>query len=176
MRHDPPDLAILVDCPGFNLRLAKIAKNAKVKVFYYISPQLWAWHQSRVKIVKKYVDLMAVVFPFEVDFYRRLGVNAKFVGHPLLNFVKPSMTKEAAKQFFKLLPNHLVVGLLPGSRKGEIKRLLPIMVASAIILKQHFPHMQFVLPLASTLTIEDLSPHLIGPPSISKLYQIILMI
>jgi lipid-A-disaccharide synthase len=166
------DLIILVDCPGFNLRFAKIAKKAKQKVFYYISPQLWAWHQSRVKIVKKYVDLMAVVFPFEVDFYRRFNINAKFVGHPLVETVKPSMSiDEARKLFNPSSPQSTIhdpqsknlnplIGLLPGSRRSEIKRMLPIMIETAELLKEQFPTMQFIMPLASSLSQNDIQPYL----------------
>lgn len=169
-----PDLVILVDYPSFNLRMAKIAKKAGLKVFYYISPQLWAWHQSRVNIIKQYIDTMAVVFPFEVDFYKKFDINAKFVGHPLANTVKPSITKEQALKLFGINNNNIhssslnpqsaihnpIIGLLPGSRRGEIRRLLPIMAQAAKILKNKFPAAQFVLPLAPTLSTQDLTPYL----------------
>lgn len=163
--NERPDLVILVDCPGFNLCFAKIAKKAGCKVFYYISPQLWAWHQSRAKIIKQNVDVMAVLFPFEVDFYRKFGIKAKFVGHPLIDIVKPTMSVAETKKVFDVQeknsasPNP-VIGLLPGSRKSEIKRLLPIMVQTAQLLKQKFSQAQFILPLAPTLTIDSLQPYL----------------
>lgn len=164
MKHaiyrDKPDLLLLVDYPGFNLRLAKIAKKAGVKVLYYISPKVWAWHQSRVKTIKKCVDLMAVIFPFEVDFYNKYQVPVKFVGNPLLNIVIPKLSLPAARQTFNIDPNCKTVGLFPGSRLSEIKRLLPIMLDAAKILKEQDLHIQFLLPQAPSITDDDLQPYL----------------
>lgn len=160
LRQQKPDLVILVDYPGLNLRLAKTAKKLGLKVLYYISPQLWAWHQSRVKIIQKYVDEMAVVLPFEVDFYKKFNVNVVLTKHPLLDTVVPSMTKEAARKFFNLNPDAITIGLLPGSRKGEIERLLPIMTATAQLLKTHNKNIQFILPLASSLKKADIEKYL----------------
>lgn len=158
--HNKPDLLILIDYPGFNLRLAKFAKKAGVKVLYYISPKIWAWNQGRVEIVKKYVDMMAVIFPFEVEFYKKFGVPATFVGNPLLEMVKPKLTRDAAKQAFNLDPNYKTIGLFPGSRKSEIKYLLPIMLKAAELLKKQNPNLQFLLPQANSITLDDLQPYL----------------
>lgn len=158
--HDKPDLLILVDYPGFNLRLAKIAKKAGVKVLYFISPKVWAWKQSRVKKIKKYVDMMAVIFPFEVDFYKKFQVPVTFIGNPLLDMVKPKLTLREAQKTFNLDLNCKTIGLFPGSRKGEIKRLLPIMLKTAELLKNKNPNLQFLLPKASSITIDDLNPYL----------------
>lgn len=160
LKQQKPDLVILVDYPGFNLRLAKTAKKLGLKVLYYISPQLWAWHQSRVKIVKKYVDLMAVILPFEIDFYKKFDVNAVLTKHPLLDTAVPSMTKEIARKFFNLNPDAITIGLLPGSRSGEIERLLPTMIATAQLLKTHNKNIQFILPLASSLKKAALEKYL----------------
>jgi lipid-A-disaccharide synthase len=163
IQQNPYDLIILVDCPGYNLRFAKIAKQAKQKVFYYISPQLWAWHQSRVKLIQKYVDTMAVVFPFEVDFYKKFNIDAKFVGHPLSATVKPTLSINEAKKLFDLT-DAPIIGLMPGSRRSEIKRMLPIMLDTVKLLKKQFPLLQFIMPLASSLTQKDIDPYLQNVP------------
>lgn len=157
---DPPDLLILIDYPDFNLRLAKLAKGAGVKVLYYISPQVWAWRAERVKKIARVVDRMAVVFPFEVPFYEKEGVPVTFVGHPLVDTVRPTMTRVEAQASFGLDPARKTVGLFPGSRKGEIRHLLPTILEAAALLRQRFPELQFILPLASSLAAADLAPYL----------------
>ena len=159
-RQDKPDLLILVDYAGFNLRLAKIAKKRGIKVLYFISPKIWAWHQSRAKIIKKYVDQMAVIFPFEVDFYKKWGVPVTFVGNPLLKIVKPKLSREEAQKTFNLDPNKQTIGLVPGSRKSEIKHLLPVMLQTAELLQKQNPNLQFLLPLANSITTNELQPYL----------------
>lgn len=155
-----PDLVILVDYPGFNLRLAKTAKKAGCKVLYYISPKVWAWHQSRVLTIKKYVDTMAVIFPFEVEFYKQWQIPVVFVGNPLTDTVKTTQTPENFKHESNLSLTAKTIGLLPGSRKGEIERLFPVMLEAAKILAKNLGDVQFVLPLASSLTRENLAPYL----------------
>jgi len=157
---DRPALLILIDYPGFNLRLAKVARRAGVKVLYYISPQIWAWRQGRVKKIARLVDHMAVIFPFEVPFYQRSGVPVSFVGHPLYDFVAITKNRDDAAVSFGLAPSRKIVGLFPGSRRSEIQRLLPVIAAAAGLLKNRFPEIQFVLPLASTLLESDVTPHL----------------
>jgi len=133
-----PDLAILVDFPDFNLRLAPRLKALGIKVVYYISPQIWAWRQSRIKIIQKYVDKMIVIFGFEKEFYNRFNVAAEFVGHPLLDVIEnrnldsrfrgnDEDKKNVARKSLGLDPKDLVIGLLPGSRPSEFKRHFPIM-------------------------------------------------
>ena len=156
--NDPPDLLILIDYPGFNLRLAKVAKKAGVKVLYYISPQIWAWRQGRVKKIAALVDHMAVILPFEAPFYEQAGVPVTFVGHPMLDLVTVTMDQPTAAASFNLDPSRRIVGLFPGSRRNEIERLLPEIIAAAVILKERFPGIQFILPLASTLRREDIEP------------------
>ena len=158
--ESPPDLLILIDYPGFNLRLAKVAKRAGVKVLYYISPQIWAWRQGRVKKIRRLVDHMAVILPFEAPFYEKAGVPVTFVGHPMADMVKVESSRNDAAVSFGLDPAAKIVGLFPGSRKSEISRLLPTILGSAKILKQRIPGVQFVLPLASTLHDEDVAPYL----------------
>lgn len=146
-----PDLLILIDYPGFNLRLAAVAKKAGVKVLYFITPQVWAWHSSRARKIARLVDHAAVILPFEVPIYEREGLPVTFVGHPLLDMAKASMTRAQAQTEFGLDPQRSVIGLFPGSRKREINALLPVMLASARILNERFPGVQFILPLASSL-------------------------
>lgn len=156
----PPALLILIDYPGFNLRLAKVAKKAGVTVLYYISPQIWAWRQGRVKKIARLVDHMAVILPFEASFYERAGVPVSFVGHPMIDLVNVTLDRNAAAVSFDLDPAGKIVGLFPGSRKNEIERLLPVIVDAALTLKERFPGIQFILPLASTLAPEDIIPQL----------------
>ncbi len=131
LTRDRPSAVVLIDYPDFNLRLAKSAKRLGIPVFYYISPQLWAWRPGRVKKVDRYVDRMAVVFPFEPDFYQRHGVEVSFVGHPLLDVMDPPRPKEEVKTELGFDPSKPLLGLLPGSRMSEIKAHLPLMLESA---------------------------------------------
>ncbi len=154
--NTPPDLLILIDYPGFNLRLAKVAKKAGVKVLFYISPQIWAWRQGRVKKIALLVDHMAVILPFEAPFYQKAGVPVSFVGHPMLDLVNVVLDRSAAASSFNLDPSRHIVGLFPGSRRNEIERLLPVIIAAGCTLKKQFPDIQFILPLASTLQGDDI--------------------
>ena len=160
LQHDPPDLLILIDYPGFNLRLAKVAKKAGVKVLYYISPKVWAWKAGRIKKIAATVSQMAVIFPFEVPLYEKEGVPVSFVGHPMLDLVNVIMTRNEAAASFSLDPAKRIIGLFPGSRRSEIERILPAILASAKLLQERFPDSQFVLPLASTLNESDILPYL----------------
>lgn len=152
-----PDLLILIDYPGFNLRLAAVAKRAGVKVLYYITPQVWAWHSSRAKKIARLVDHAAVILPFEAPFFERVGLPVSFVGHPLLEMATPTMAKDAAQLEFGLDPQRRTVGLFPGSRLREISSLLPAMLESALILKERFPDLQFILPIANSVDSELVS-------------------
>jgi len=150
-----PDLLILIDYPGFNLRLAAVAKRAGVKVFYYITPQVWAWHSSRAKKIARLVDHAAVILPFEAPFFEKVGLPVTFVGHPLLEIALPTMSKEAAQHEFGLDSSLRTIGLFPGSRKREIGSLLSVMLDSAKLLQERFPDLQFILPLASSVDREN---------------------
>jgi len=160
LRTDPPDLVILTDYPDFNLRLAQTAKQLGIKVLYYISPQVWAWREGRVKTIRERVDMMAVVFPFEETFYQQHQIPVRYVGHPLSEEVFASADRDSLLQEFGLEPQKKTVGLFPGSRQSEIRRLLPIILAAAKQLKQHHPNLQFLLPIASTLKAVDFAPYL----------------
>lgn len=157
-----PDLLILVDYPEFNLRLAASAKKAGVKVLYYISPQVWAWRPGRVHKIRSLVDMMAVVFPFEVPIYESAHVPVRYTGHPLVDEVKSTLTPDQAKQRFSLDSTNKVVGLFPGSRKSEIKRLMSCIVDTAGLLRKRIPNVQFILPLAPGLQRDEVEPRLQG--------------
>ncbi len=157
LRESPPDLLILVDYQEFNQRLAAYAKSIGIKVLFYISPQVWAWRPKRVHKMAKIVDHMAVIFPFEVPLYEQAGVPVTFTGHPLVDDVKADKTCQQARKVLGL-EDRLTVGLFPGSRKVETARLLPLQLEAAAQLRQTHPHCQFVLPLASTISNEDLAP------------------
>jgi len=163
-QKDTPDLLILIDYSGFNLPLAKAAKKQGIKILYYISPQVWASRKGRIKKIRATIDRMAVIIPFEAPLYEKEGVNATFVGHPLVNNVRPHYPRAEALRHFNLEEGRPIVGILPGSRPGEVKRLLPVMLETGIILKRSFPALQFVLPLASTLNPSDVSDMLKGIP------------
>jgi lipid-A-disaccharide synthase len=150
-----PDLLILIDYPDFNLMLGKAAKALGVKIFYYISPQVWAWRRGRIKKIRSIVDKMAVILPFEEQLYRNEDVDATYVGHPLLDTVTIKYTRAEALQQFGLNDGATTVGLLPGSRDTEIARLLPVMMNASEILVKKMPGTQFVLPLAETLDLES---------------------
>ncbi len=171
IRQQRPDLAILIDFPDFNLRVAKMASRWGIPVLYYISPQVWAWRRGRVRLIARRVKKMVVFFPFEVPFYRAAGVDVEWVGHPLLDMVKPKLSKEEAFAKFGLDPQKRTVGLLPGSRMREVERLLPPLLETAHSLHQIIPDLQFVIPLAPGFTEETLSPWIGRSPISVKLIQ-----
>jgi len=149
--RDKPALAILIDFPDFNLRLAKEANKRGIPVFYYISPQVWAWRKGRVKKIAKLVHKLVVILPFEVSFYRERGIDCEFVGHPLIDIVKPHLAKEKALDIFRLDKDKRTIGLLPGSRREEVHNLLPVLLKSAHLLLRDFPNLQFVIPIAPAI-------------------------
>lgn len=151
LRARRPDLLILVDYPEFNLKLARTARELGIPVLYYVSPQVWAWRARRIRRIGQTVDMMAVVFPFETDMYERAGVPVRYVGHPLVDEVHPTMSVEQARNEFGLAPGRAVIGLMPGSRNGEIRRLLPLLIESAREVVDRREAVDFLLPLASTL-------------------------
>ena len=154
LKSQRPDLLILIDYPDFNLLLAGAAKKFGVPVLYYISPQVWAWRAGRVKKISKRVDRMAVILPFEQDFYRARGMEVDYVGHPLLDAFPAKPSREEALRSLDLDPNGPVLGILPGSRREEVTRLLPVMLKAAEILSARHPGLRCFLPLADTIPLE----------------------
>ena len=153
----PPGLLILVDYQEFNQKLAAFAKARGVKVLFYIGPQVWAWRPKRVYKMAKIVDHMAVILPFEKQLYEDADVAVTFTGHPLTDEVVADKTKQQARIQLKI-EDKTTLGLFPGSRSGEIKRVLPILLETAELIKKQKPDIQFVLPVASTIKQEDLAP------------------
>jgi lipid-A-disaccharide synthase len=149
-----PKLAILVDYPGFNLKLAQELKKRKIPVIYYISPQVWAWGKSRIKKIKNTVDLMLVLFKFEEEFYKKYNLNAIFVGHPLLDIVKPSLGRDSFLKRFSLCPTKYTISLLAGSRLNEIKMHLPIMLKISNLIYEELKDVKFLILKPSTLNEE----------------------
>ena len=159
LREQPPRLLILIDYPDFNLILAKKAKRLGIPVFYYISPQVWAWRSGRVKTIKKLVDRMAVILPFEKDFYQKRGMEVEYVGHPLMDTVHAARPRAEFLQSLGIAPDSQVIGILPGSRKREIAGMLPVFLAAARLMQAQLVKPVFILPLAPTLSEDDLLAH-----------------
>jgi len=170
-----PDVLILVDYPGFNLRIAKFAKSKGIKVFYYISPAVWAWHRSRIKIIRKFTNKMFVILPFEKEFYRKFNIEVEFAGHPLLDAIAneenniPSFS-EFCKQ--NKLSGKPIIAILPGSRQQEIKKKLPVMLACI----PYFNKYQFVIAGVPSISIDFYNQFMIKqktPIVFGKTYQIL---
>ena len=162
LRNRRPDLLILIDYPDFNIHIAGVAKRYNIPVLYYISPQIWAWRSGRVRKIARRVDRMAVILPFEKEFYSTRGVQVDYVGHPLLDICPDSVNKKQARFDLDVGNNYPVVGILPGSRKEEIRNLLPVMVESVRILNRRYADMQCLLPLAQTIRPEFVQPFIEG--------------
>jgi lipid-A-disaccharide synthase len=170
-----PDVVILIDYPGFNLRIAEFAKNEGYKTFWYISPKLWAWNEGRVKKIKKYVDRMFIIFPFEVDFYKKHGITVEYMGNPLVDETESRIASFASKsEICKNLgiENKPVIALLAGSRKHEIELILPEMLRVV----HHFPEYQFVLAAVKNIQ-EEIYLKIIGNEPVKlikeKTYEIL---
>ena len=152
-----PDALILIDYPGFNLRIAKWAHAQGIRVIYYISPQVWAWKESRVKGIKATVDKMLVILPFEREFYRKWDYDVDYVGHPLVEVIEIARKKQEAP-----LSDKPIVALLPGSRRQEVSLKLPVMLA----VSRNFPGYQFIVAQAPSLDDAFLAPFLQGYPDV----------
>ena len=146
-----PDVLVTIDYPGFNMRLAKLAKERGINVVYFIAPQVWAWRPGRAADVAKVTDKIACLFPFESDFYKSYGADIEFIGHPLVDTVKPSLSRKEAEELAGKRTGHPLILLMPGSREMEIQRLLPVMLGAAKILKQKRPELDFAIPRAATI-------------------------
>jgi lipid-A-disaccharide synthase len=148
-----PDVLLLIDYPGFNLRFAPAARNLGIKIVYYISPQVWAWNPGRIGKMKGIIDKMLVVFPFELDLYRKEGIDAEFVGHPLLEiFTEPQSKKDFCKRY-GFSGDYPILGLFPGSRKQELERIFPQMLGAARILHERLG-VQVAVGVSSILELD----------------------
>ena len=144
-----PELAIVIDSPAFNWRVARQMKKRGIPVAYYVCPQFWAWRQGRTRLLRKYVDKALVIFPFEEKFYRDRGVDAEFVGHPLADLAKPAITREHYAAEHGLVPSKPWITLMPGSRRKEVKMNLPEMLRTAKFLGTEY---NFLIPVAATVS------------------------
>ncbi len=154
-RH--PDLLVIIDLPDFNLLLAKSAKKLGIPVYYYICPQVWAWRSGRVKTLQQRVDGLGVILPFEEPFYKKHGIAAHYVGHPLLDSVAVRCSRDQFLAEKGLDPARKYIGLLPGSRKREVASLLPIFFQAAVLISKNSAQAPvFLLPQASTIAKDDL--------------------
>lgn len=145
------DCVILIDYPGFNLRFARQVKKRNIPLLYYISPQVWAWGKGRIKTMKRLVDKIVVLFKFEEKLYKESGLEVEFAGHPLLDLVKPSVTKGESYGLFDLKRDKKTVVFFPGSREFEVRALLPIMLRSGELIKRSYPDVQFLVARLSSL-------------------------
>lgn len=148
-----PDLVLLIDYPGFNLKFARIAHQQGIRVVYYISPQVWAWNSSRVRAMKGIIDKMLVVFPFETEIYKKHGIDVEFVGHPLLEVLHEPQPKNDFCKRYDLAPDQLILGLFPGSRKQELERIFPAMLGAARLLYKQLG-VQVAVGVSSLLEFE----------------------
>lgn len=146
-----PDALVLIDYPGFNIRIAQKARKMGIPVVWYISPQIWAWHRSRLYTLARVVDRMIVIFPFEVNLYKEEGVDVVHVGHPLFDVIKVDLTREQVCAEFGLDPDRPLIGMVPGSRRKEVTQFLPIMLEGAKRYREIDPSAQFVIVQASTI-------------------------
>lgn len=149
-----PDAAVLIDFPDFNLRLARELHALGIPVFYFVSPQIWAWRTGRVEQIEKYVRKMIVIFPFEQEFYRQHGVQVAYVGHPLAYAPMPQISRAEFAAQYRLDPGKQWIALLPGSRKKEVRLNLPVMLEAVEMLRSQDAGFEYLLPVASTLDKE----------------------
>lgn len=151
MKEEKPDALVCIDYPGFNMKLIEKAKEAGIPVIYYILPTIWAWHKSRGNVIAEYTDLAVSLFPFEAEMYKKMGTNVVYGGHPLLDTVKPSMSKDEAYSFFGLQQGKKTVLFMPGSRVQEVQSLYGKMLAAGKLLQDKIEGLQFMVPKASTI-------------------------
>ena len=154
MDERKPDCLVVVDYPGFNMKLAKLAHDKGIPVVSYIAPSAWAWNKGRAKNVAKIVDKVACIFPFEYDVYKEAGAPVEFVGHPLLDIVHPSMERAEAEAWVGKEAGRPLVLLMPGSRLMEIEKMLPNLLEGAKLLKKQMSEVQFAMPRAGTIPLE----------------------
>jgi lipid-A-disaccharide synthase len=150
-RSERPQALVVIDFPDFNFRLAAAVKRLGIPVIYYISPQIWAWRRSRMKVMKRVADRVLVIFPFEEQIYKDAGVPVEFVGHPIIDLARAQEPKDTFRRENGLDPLRPTVALLPGSRPNEVERLLPVMRDAARVIAQRLPGVQFVVARAPSL-------------------------
>ena len=162
--NERPDLLICVDYKEFNYKLARHAKRCGVKVLFYVSPQVWAWRPGRARKYGQVIDMMAVIFPFETPYYQEHDIPVCYVGHPSVDKVEPLRSRSEDRRLFALPEESPVVGILPGSRAQEIRRMLPVMLLAAGEVRKTFPGCRFLLPQADSISDELLQTVLQDSP------------
>lgn len=162
LSETPPRLLILVDFPGFNLRLARLARKLGIPVVYFVAPQVWAWHRSRVRQIKANVNLVLSILPFEEPFYRQYDIPVSYVGHPYATMVKPVLSKEDFYSTYAIDGEAPVITMMPGSRKNEARRHMPILMDVLKHLDEDLGHYTVLLPVADTLPEGFFGPFLEG--------------
>ena len=156
LKKNKPDKIILIDYPGFNLRVAKkIKKISNIKIIYYISPQIWAWKEKRINTIKKYVDILLVIFEFEKIWYEKRGVAAHYVGHPFLDIWKPGIQNDNFYKKYNINSEQPILTLFPGSRNQELERHLSLFIESALAIKRQVPNLQILLGLHPELKLNS---------------------
>jgi len=166
MLERKPDLLVLVDFPDFNFKLAATAKSLGIPILYYISPKFWAWRAGRLNRLKQLVTHMAVIFPFEVEYFKQADIPVTYVGNPLVDSAVSPYSVSEARAHLQLNTHYTTVGLLPGSRNGELQRNLPVMLEAAKLLQPRHQNIQFVLPRAASLSVtavNDVVAEHLGP-------------
>jgi lipid-A-disaccharide synthase len=160
--REKPSLLILVDFPGFNLKIAKFAKALRVPVVYFIPPQVWAWRKSRIRKIRERVDKVMCILPFEKQLYEEYGVDATYVGHPFVNTVKPMYSRAEFYSKVGIEQKGPLITILPGSRENEIKNHMPILLSIIAKLEQHIHKPTILLPLAESIELHFIEKHLPG--------------
>lgn len=158
IRTTRPALVILVDFPGFNLSMARFAKKLGIPVLYFIAPQIWAWKKKRIRTMKRYVDRVICILPFEKALYDQHGIDAVYVGHPFVNTVKPSLSREKFLEQIHSNGSNPIITIMPGSRENEITKHMPLLLKIVAIMKKTIPEMVVILPLADNLEMDTLEP------------------
>ncbi len=171
LKNEHPDLLILIDYPDFNIHIARTAKRHGIPVLYYICPQLWAWRKGRIKKIARRVDRMAVILPFEKEYYRRNPIKMDYVGHPVLDEYPQVIDKSQVVSKTGMDKGLPIVGIIPGSRKEEIRNLLPVMFDASEILLKRFPDLRCILPLAPGIEPSFIQPFVDNSKVPVKLFQ-----
>ena len=162
LRDRRPDVLLLIDFAEFNTPLAKYAHKLDINVVYYIPPKAWAWRPGRAKKIAERTNIVASIFPFETEFYKKAGATVVFVGHPLVDFAYTDLTPEQARNTLGIQNNYKIIGLMPGSRRSEVRRILPIMLQSAANIQRQFSDTAWILPKAPGISDEQIESCKIG--------------
>ncbi len=160
IRTERPDLVVLVDFPGFNMRIARFARSLGIPVIYFIPPQVWAWKRGRLRKIRRYVDMAICILPFEEEMYTRAGVPAVYIGHPFAETVRPTLTRDEFLAKAGVPGNRPILTVMPGSRRNEIRRHMPVLSATLAAVRRSIPGLLVLLPLADNIDEAVVRPYL----------------